>query len=332
MMSVLLKDTLTNLLDLEIHAAQAEVVTWQGRQALRLEDGLALVPTHRLADASIEVLARTCGTDEPAYPGIAFRLADVLNFELAYAVPHVSGQWDALQYDPVFHGSNTWQVYHGPGYQRAAQVPAGRWFRLKVDFCAARAAVSVDGQPPLVVEGLAHPVRPGLFGLWTYRPACFCDLRVSTCDGLDVPRGEIPAAAEGTLEAWFVEDYGLVTCEPNGLLNLNRYLPISLGDARLIRRFELPQAGVVTFDFGFSDVLSLELDGQVIFSGENTFKGFADRAARGYVELGKQTLRQELAAGRHCLAAVLRVSEPFGWGLALAARGEGLDWLPVELG
>jgi len=44
------------------------------------------------------------GADEPAYPGIAFRVADVLNFELAYAVPHVSGQWDALQYDPVFHG------------------------------------------------------------------------------------------------------------------------------------------------------------------------------------------------------------------------------------
>ena len=85
-------------------------------------------------------------------------------------------------------------------------------------------------------------------------------------------------------------------------------------------------------EFGFSDALSLELDGQVIFSGENTFKGFADRAARGYVELGKQTLRQVLAPGAHCQAAALRVSEAFGWGLALAARGQQLRWLPVELG
>jgi hypothetical protein len=68
----------------------------------------------------------------------------------------------------------------------------------------------------------------------------------------------------------------------------------------------------VTFDFGFSDALSLELDEQVIFCGENTFKGFADRAARGYVELGMQSLRQELAPGTHSLAAALRVSEPFG--------------------
>jgi hypothetical protein len=328
-METLLEHPLTNLLDLEIRAEQAEVVTWQGREALRLEDGLALIPDHWATDASIEVLI---GTDGPAYPGVAFRLADVVNFELVYAVPHVSGQWDALQYDPVFHGSNTWQVYHGPSYQRATQVPTGRWFRLKVDFFGDRAAVSVDGRPPLVVEKLAHPTTAGLFGLWTYRPAHFCSLRVSTCDGLDIPRGEMPSASEDTVGPWFVEGYGVVTCEPHGVINLNRYLPTSLGEVRLTRRFETTEGGAVTFEFGFSDALTLELDGQVIFSGENTFKGFADRAARGYVELGMQPLRQELAPGRHCLTAVLRVSEPFGWGLALAAHGEELHWLPAELG
>ncbi len=328
-MDILLENPLTNLLDLEIHAAQAEVVTWQGREALRLEDGLALIPDHRPTDASIEVLI---GADGPAYPGVAFRLADALNFELAYPVPHVSGQWDALQYDPVFHGSNTWQVYHDLGYQRATQVPTGRWFRLRVDFCGGRAAVSVDGQPPLVVEELAHPTTAGLFGLWTYRPAYFCDLRVSTCDGLDIPRGETPSAAEGTVGAWLVEGYGVVTCEPNGVISLNRYLPTSLSEARLTRRFATSEGGAVALEFGFSDALTLELDGQVVFSGENTFKGFADRAARGYVELGIQSLRQVLTPGTHCLTAVLRVSEGFGWGLALAAHGEGLHWLPAELG
>ena len=327
--TTLLEHTLTNLADLEIHAAQAEAITWQGREALRLENGLALVPGHQVADGSTEVLI---GADGPAYPGVAFRVADVLNFELAYAVPHVSGEWDALQYDPVFHGSNTWQVYHGPGYQRAAQVPTGRWFRLRVDFRGERATVSVDGQPPLVVESLARPAEAGLFGLWTYRPAYFCDLRVSTCEGLDVPPGEAPGAAAGTVGAWFVEGYGTVTCEPNGAINLNRYLPISLGEVRLSRRFETDQGGPVTLEFGFSDALSLELDGQVIFRGENTFSGFADRAARGYVETGMQSVQQVLAPGTHRLAAALGVSEPFGWGLALAARAEGLRWLPVELG
>ena len=63
---------------------------------------------------------------------------------------------------------------------------------------------------------------------------------------------------------------------------------------------------------------------------ENTFGGFADRAGRGYVELGMESVRQVLATGSHYLAAELEVSEGFGWGLVLAARGEGPRWLPVR--
>jgi hypothetical protein len=81
-----MEQTLTDLHDLVIHAEKAEAVTWQGRQALRLENGLALVPESGVQDASIEVMI---GTEGPAYPGVAFRLADVLNYELAYAVRHV---------------------------------------------------------------------------------------------------------------------------------------------------------------------------------------------------------------------------------------------------
>ncbi|MDY6878323.1 MAG: hypothetical protein SWK90_19255 [Chloroflexota bacterium] len=332
-MTALLENPLTDPGNLKIHAAQAEIVTWQDRQALRLEDGLVLIPGHRAVDASVEVLI---GTDGAAYPGIAFRVVDVLNYDLAYAVPHASGQWDALQYDPVFHGSNTWQMYHGPCYQCAAQVPTGRWFRLRVDFCGSRAAVAVDGQSPLVVERLAHPVADGLFGLWTFRPAYFSNLRISTFNEMDAPRGEMPHAPAGAVEAWFAEGYGAVACEPNGVLNLNRYLPALLGEVRLTRRFEMPEEGEVTFECGFSDGLSLALDGEKVFEGENTFQGFADRPARGYVEQeqGMRSVRRMLSPGVHCLVAVLRVSEGFGWGLALVVHtgGENLRWLPVEFG
>jgi hypothetical protein len=272
------------------------------------------------------------GADGPAYPGVMFRVVDMANYELAYAVPHASGQWDALQYDPVFHGSNTWQVYHGPAYQRATQVPTGNWFRLRADFRGQRAAFSVDGQPPLVVENLARPVKEGMIGLWTFRPAYFCDLRISSCDGSAIAVGEMPSTAEGGVDGWFVEGYGVVICEPNGVLNLNRYLPITLEKARLIRRFEMIAEEQVAFEFGFSDVLSLELDGQVVFEGKHTFQGFDDRTSRGYPELGTQSFRQTLAPGAHELVAVLRVTEPFGWGLSFAARAKGLRWLPVEMG
>jgi hypothetical protein len=328
-MSYLAQHPLANPDGLTIQAAGAEIVPWQGRQALRLENGLALLPGLETADARIEV---QIGVDGPAYPGLAFRISDVANYELAYAVPHVSGQWDALQYDPVFHGSNTWQVYHGPAYQRAAQVPTRRWFRLAVDVYGSRAAIAVDGQPPLIVERLAHAPAAGMIGLWTYLPAHFCELRVSTCEEQIAAAHKASVPATGLVTDWFAEGYGVLACEPHGVLSVNRYLPTALGEVHLVRAFELATGGEVTFDFGFSDALTLELDGEAIWVGENTFHGFADRAARGYAEPGTNVVRQTLATGTHRLSAVLKVSEGFGWGLALAVSGQGLRWLPAALG
>ena len=328
-MSLILEQDLTMVADLRVRAEGAEVVTWQGREALRLQNGLAVIPGPQMADATIEVMI---GTEGAAYPGVAFRAVDVLNFELAYAPPHSSGRWDALQYDPVCHGSNTWQVYSGPCYQREAQVPTGGWYRLRVSYHGSRAAVSVDGQPPLIVEKLAYPARPGMIGVWAYLPAHFCDLRVSTCDGLDGPAGILPHIPDGVVEEWFVEGFGVVVGELHGVVNLNSHLPMSAGEARLNRRFELADEAPVRFEFGFSDALSLELDGQTVFSGENTYQGGDDPATQGYVELGAHTIRRTLEGGPHLLTAALRVSEGFGWGLAFAAHGEGLRWLPAKHG
>ncbi len=327
-MTLLRESHLTDLGDLEIRAENAAVVTWQGRPALRLENGLALLAGCRPADARIEVLV---GTEGPAYPGIAFRLADERSYELAYPVPHVSGQFDALQYDPVFQGSNTWQLYCGPGYQRAAEVPTGRWFRLQLEFSGPRAALCVDGQPPLVVEQLAHAPAAGACGLWTYLPAYFAGLRVTAGSGLLEARGVSPTPAPGAVLAWHVEGHGAIACEPSGVINLNRLRPPE-GAARLSRDFALAAAGPVTFTFGFSDVLALTVDGQELFRGEHTFQGFADRAARGLVEVGNQEASARLEAGTHRLMAELQVREGFGWGLALAAAGAGLTWLPAEVG
>lgn len=88
-MATLFAHPLTELAGLEIRAEKAEVVTWQGREALRLEDGLALVPGLPAVDASIEVLI---GTEGPAYPGIAFRVAAQAGYEDPNTVP--DSLWD----------------------------------------------------------------------------------------------------------------------------------------------------------------------------------------------------------------------------------------------
>ncbi len=318
---------LADLSKLDLHVRSAQSVTWQGRSALQL-DGLVLIPGLRLADVRIHVLV---GADGPCYPGIAFRAADSLNYELAYVVPHVSGQWDAVQYDPVFHGSNTWQIYHGAPYQKAVEVPTGRWFSLTLHVQGQRASVYVEGQQPLRVERLAHQRRVGWLGLWTYKPAYFANLTVNAAESLAQGCGEPPTAPHGAARAWFLEGYGTVQCEPNGNLNLKRYLPAGLGEARLSRSFEMLSEGQAELAFGFSDELSLYLDDELVFAGENKFAGFGGRAERGYVEPEAHLVRRRLGHGVHRLRATLKDVEGFGWGLCVSLRGASVRWLPAGL-
>jgi hypothetical protein len=319
------ENELTDLDRLEMQARSAEVVTWQGRRALRL-DGLALVPLLEVLDASVEV---EIGAEGPCYPGIAFGVSDILNYELAYAVPHCSGLWDALQYDPVFHSSNSWQLYHGPGHQQSALVPTGEWFRLHIHLHGGRAAIQVNEQPPLVVDQLAHPHLPGRIGLWTYKPAYFRNLRVSSNGSVPYSTSERQATSAGMVDEWFLDGFGRVRCEPNGILNLNRYLPLAVGTAQLVRGFQLAAAGEVELAFGFSDELSLALDGQECFTGANTFKGFGSYEERGYAFADARRVSQRLEPGLHQLTAKLKVTEGFGWGMILSATGAGLRWLPA---
>ena len=101
--------------ELFVRDPKPEICEWQGQEALSLSGqgaSLLVVPDLSLSRGWIEA---DIGSDGTAYPGIVFRVRDSLNYELAYIQPHTSGQWDALQYDPVFHGSNTWQLYYGSG-------------------------------------------------------------------------------------------------------------------------------------------------------------------------------------------------------------------------
>jgi len=329
MLAPVYENSLTNLNELSVHASAAEVVTWKGRKALRLVDGLVVMPDVDTSDLSIEV---EVGAEGPAYPGIAFRIRDVLNFELGYAVPHASGLWDALQYDPVFHGSNTWQLYHGRSYQQEASVPTGEWFRLKVDVKGDQAVFTIDDQPPLLVGRLAHRPKKGPVGIWTFRPAYFRDFRVSACQALPDLNWHRPVAPKGVVSEWFLEGFGTVECEPSGILNLNRYLPISLEEVHLTRQFEAPSDKALELAFGFSDELSLQLDDQVIFTGKTTFIGFSNYQERGYVDSEMHSVRQPVTKGIHRLTAKLKVTEGFGWGMILSIQGGDVGLLPVGLG
>jgi hypothetical protein len=328
-MTLLYEDDLTDPQTLSVHASEAEMVTWNGRRALRLVDGLALIPELEVRDVSVEVWI---GAEGPAYPGVAFRVQDVVNFELVYPVPHASGLWDAVQYDPVFHSSNTWQLYHGPAYQKEAAVPTGEWFRLRVDVEGERASFAVGDQPPLFVGRLARGQRAGLVGLWTFRPAYFSALRISECRELPEKDWQPPTPPEGVIDEWFVEGFGVVQCEPGDVLNLNRHFPVSVEEVSLTRQLEAVSETELLIGLGFSDELVLDLDGETVFEGSNTFAGFGSYKERGYAHADMDSVTQVVSPGIHRLTARLKVSEFFGWGLIVALRGSGVRLLPARSG
>jgi hypothetical protein len=332
-MTLLYESETPNPKELYVRDPAAEVVTWQGRETLRLSGqgaSLVLLPDLSLSQGRVEV---DIGSEGAAYPGVVFRAFDTYNYELVYAQLHTSGKWDALQYDPVFHGSNTWQLYHGPGAQQVAQVPTPAWFRLRVEFQDQQALIQVGEQPPLFVSQLAHAHRTGLVGLWTYKPAHFSQLRVwdDLPDWSSMPFPDPPEKpAPGTVTEWFLEGFGKVTCEPSGILNLNRYLPITVEQVRLVRQIEMPESGNLTFSIGLSDELSLQIDDRIIFTGENIFHSSPNWANRGYVSMDKQVSRP-LSQGLHTITATLKAKEFFGFGMALRIEGDKYRLLSAHL-
>lgn len=308
------------------------IVEWAGRRALRLSGQgacLLVVPDLSLEYGRIEVDISSAGA---AYPGLVFHLLDSLNYELAYAQPHTSGSWDSLQYDPVFHGSNTWQLYHGLAYQKTAELPLGAWFHLCLSFQAERAMIQVGDQEPLVISRLAQPQTRGLTGLWSYLPAYFANLRIWD----DLPEFPDPKflplpapVPAGTLTEWFLDGYGVVSTEPSGILNLNRYLPVSVTEARLTRSILMRSDAQLTFNLGFSDQLSLQMDDELIFSGQNTWHDTPRWSERGYVT-PQHTVTQRLTRGAHLLSARLQASEAFGFGLSMSIAGDGWELAPAH--
>jgi hypothetical protein len=51
---------------------------------------------------------------------------------------------------------------------------------------------------------------------------------------------------------------------------------------------------------------------------------------QGWVQPESNRLIRHTVAGNHKLEAVLRVTEPFGWGLIVTLGGGKVDLLPVE--
>jgi len=146
---------------------EAKATDYLGRKCLRLDGGAAIVKDLEMRDGVIDVDVATVANR--GFSGFQFRIdKDGANSEEVYLRLHKSGAPDALQYTPVLGTGANWQLYNGPGFTGAVEIPKGAWFHVRLTVSGAQAKLYVKDmeQPALVMNDLKSGVQKGQVALW----------------------------------------------------------------------------------------------------------------------------------------------------------------------
>lgn len=334
------------------------VENYMGQEAVRLRSAALVLPDLDFENGTIEFDVATTG--HRSFVAVAFRIEGPGDYEHLYLRPHNSGRFDAVQYAPVDNGLSAWQLY--PEYNAALDIPTDRWLRVKLVISSSELKVYFDdaGDPALVVDdlkrGRSHggvelrssfpngepaDLYPTAFSNLTIRPDRSPSVfkltsrsappefvgRWAISPAFPAPEGTIEEIPGGMLEA---DGWTTALSERSGLVNLARYAGIPAGAdrgtvlARVIIDSDREQ--VKKLNFGFSDRVSIFLNGQIIFSGDDTYRS-RSRRYLGAVTIDNDAVYLALQQGENEL--VVAVTEAFGgWGLV--ARFEDLDGIRVE--
>jgi sugar lactone lactonase YvrE len=314
-----------------------QVVEHEGRTCLM---GSAYLPHVDFLNGIIEYDVMVDGSR--SYPGITFRAVSQLAYEEFYIRPHASGLDDALQYSPVIGGVSCWQLYNGDGYTAPVEIPRGEWIHIRLEIRDRQARVFVGDpeHPALLIRQLQHDPVAGAVGLKSQRngSAYFSSFRVQKTDDLPFAPLPLPTPPRGLITEWELSrsfkaaavpqrtypdpalqerlDWQVVPTEPGGLLNICRHATRSINgepDVAYARFFlEAEQDEIRQLSFGYSDVATVFLNGQPVFTGNSAYHGRSQNFA-GIISL-EDALHLPLHEGRNEL--LFQVMESFGgWGL-----------------
>jgi len=153
---------------------QAKVTDYQNRKSLFLDGGAAILKDLQMRDAVIDVDVATPANR--GFFGIQFRLTDDgANSEWIYLRQHKSGLPDAIQYTPVLNTGLNWQIYNGPGFTAAVDIPKDVWFHLRVKVAGAQAKLYVKDmdKPALIMNDLKSGVQQGRIALYVLTGATY---------------------------------------------------------------------------------------------------------------------------------------------------------------
>jgi len=340
-----------------VAGGEVKVESYLGEEAALFRNGAILLPDLDFENGTIEFDVATAG--HRSFVGVLFRYEGRGNYENFYLRPHNSGRFDAMQYTPVFNGTSAWQLY--PEYNASIDIPRDEWLHVRMEISGSRLRVYFDDaeEPALDVGKLRRDrshgpigisanfpaadeheeLYPTAFANFTARPdgspAVYDEIYTPGSDRI-VHRWAISPAfpapddslTEIPEEILTADGWTIAVAETSGLLNLARHRAIPEGAqrglvlARLLVESETDQ--MKKMNFGFSDAGTIFLNGQPVFSANNTYLSRSGRYL-GVVTVDNDALYLPLRQGENEL--VIAVSEAFGgWGLiARFADLEGIS-------
>lgn len=320
-------------------ASDARIETFLGRPALMLRNNTHVIRKGiELFDGVIEF--DVAPTDQGHFCAVLFRRDSAETHENVYLRAHKSGNFDAIQYAPHIKGSATWQIY--PEFNTLAELPRNRWTHIKIEVRGSNMKLFVNqsADPALVVPRLRGGTSKGAVAFWARvngKPEIWAAAisNVSIQPVTPVKPGEmaIDAPPPGVLTEWEhsapvkaqpgpvlsvppISEWRPITVEESGLVNLTR----SLGrqpdrSTTYVRTAITSETGkMLPLDLGFSDEVTVFLNGTPIYSGinawESRYPGFL-----APVKLGDQRIYLHLRTGRNDLVLAVTDDQRFGWGI-----------------
>ena len=330
---------------------KARVERLGGREALRLTTAMSFRRDVDLADGTVEF--DLWSTGERAFAYIHFRMQTDGESEAIYFRLHKSRLPDAIQYDPFYQALGNWQLFHGPESTAAADLGAGRWIHVKLELLGEKAALFLDNarEPVLVVPKLARGSKGGYIALRSFLganikgevepPSSFANVvirpGVAGYDFSKVGEAQAPPlpglVTKFRLSPAFVPPDGpvrtlegprgapdawpLATVLPSGLTVIGSQVEVPAKVRRWSTiasfRVRAEEASVKRLRLGFSDEVSVFLNGRILFSGDQRYV-FNFPRQEGVIHLDQASVYLPLNKGENEVRLV--VSEVFGgWGL-----------------
>lgn len=185
-----------------VFEGEAKPAEYEGRKCLYLNGGGASVKDFELQDGIIDVDVATPAAR--GFFGIQFRIENDKDGEWVYLRQHKSGYPDAMQYTPVLNTGLNWQIYNGPGFTGAVDIPKDVWFHLRLEVSGAQARLFVSdmAKPALVMNDLKSGIRKGQVALAVLTGATyFSNFEVRETPAVAWERHP-PQMPHGTLTSW----------------------------------------------------------------------------------------------------------------------------------